>query len=149
MSPTDTVMSYLAADHDRLDRLFLDAVRLVGADDFTGAGAKLAIFVAGLTRHIRLEDEVLFPRFEQATAMTSGPTAVMRREHRLIENVLTGLTEALEGRDRAKFDALHGELVAILEPHNEKEEAVIYPMTDDALDDESRSRLVAELRGYV
>jgi len=148
MNPTDTVMHYLADDHDRLDGLFADAVRLVEAGDHAMAGPTLASFVAGLVRHIRLEEEVLFPRFEHATGMVSGPTTVMRREHRLIENVLTGLTEALEAGDRAAFAALRGELLAILEPHNEKEEAVIYPMTDAALDDEARGLLVAELRRY-
>ena len=108
-----------------------------------------ATFVAGLTRHIRLEDEVLFPRFERVTGMTSGPTTVMRQDHRLIEKVLAGLTEALDARDRSGFAALHGELLAILGPHNHKEEAVIYPRTDQALDDEARRRLVAELRRFV
>jgi hemerythrin-like domain-containing protein len=149
MNPSDTVMNYLADDHDRLDALLGDAARLVEAGEDAAAGVQLAAFVAGLTRHIRLEDEVLFPRFERATGMTSGPTTVMRREHRLIEKVLTGLTAAVEARDRTAFAALHDELLAILEPHNQKEEAVIYPMTDQALDDETRRKFVAELRAYV
>lgn len=149
ITPFDSVMHYLATDHDRLDAALEEVVARVEAGDLTTAATHFPAFAAGLARHIRLEDAVLFPRFEQATGMTTGPTTVMRREHRLIEQVLGGLGAALEAGDAAGFSGLHGELLALLGPHNEKEEAIIYPMTDQALDDEARHRLVVELRAFV
>jgi len=149
MTNVDSVMGYLAADHDRLDELLIETCRLVDAGDLAAAGKTFATFAAGLTRHIGLEDELLFPRFERATGMTSGPTTVMRREHRVIEDLLAGMTGALGAGDAATFGTLHRELIDVLEPHNHKEEHVIYPMTDEALDDDARVRLVAQLRAFT
>ena len=41
----------------------------------------MAEFTCGLSRHINVEEGVLFPTFEQMTGMTTGPTTVMRSEH--------------------------------------------------------------------
>ena len=144
----DGVNTYLSDDHDRIDALLADAVRLVSAGDFDAARPIFASFRAGLERHIRLEDEVLFPLFDRVTGHRGGPTEVMRREHRLIEAALRGMVSALDARDVAGFTGQREELLAVLAPHNDKEEAVIYPMTDQALDDTERARVVASLRAF-
>jgi len=144
----DTVYGYLSADHDRLDALLADACAIVRGGDLATAARLLDKFVSGLRRHIRLEDDVLFPTFERITGLTSGPTEVMREEHRMIEHHLDEMVAALAQHDGAAFAAETAALLAVLEDHNEKEEAVVYPMTDGRLADDERSRLVAALRAF-
>ncbi len=143
-----TVNGYLAADHDRLDDLLVEVTDLIAAGDFDQADRILARFASGLRRHIRLEDDVLFPTFEQVTGMASGPTTVMRDEHRAIEQHLDALVTAVEHRDRATFSTERAAMLAVLGDHNAKEEAIIYPMTDANLPDAQRVQLVARLRAF-
>lgn len=146
--PEHTVTGYLSADHDRLDDLLLEVTDLVAAGHFDDAGKILASFAAGLRRHIRLEDEVLFPTFEQATGMTGGPTVVMRSEHRSIEGHLDAAVAAVAARDTAGFAEAKADLLEVLGDHNVKEEEIVYPMTDTHLPDDERRRLVASLRAF-
>jgi uncharacterized protein (DUF2249 family) len=79
--------SYLGWDHDRLEALLCEHVEAFTAGRLEEARQRFAEFRTGLKRHIRMEEQVLFPAFDRATGM-EGPTAVMRQEHRTIEGTL-------------------------------------------------------------
>lgn len=136
----------LAWDHDRLDALEQRTFELVAAQDLAGACAAWAEFVFGLKRHIRFEEELLFPAFERACGVPPerGPTAVMRLEHRDIEALIDAIGEALE--DGFGAPSLRASLHDVLGQHNEKEEHVLYPATDRALSAEERDALVARIQ---
>ena len=76
----------LSWDHDRLDDLESRAFKARERGDFSEAKALYAVFAFGLRRHIRFEEEILFPEFESRLGLSSamGPSAVMRDEHREI-----------------------------------------------------------------
>ncbi len=75
-----TVNEALSWDHDRLDALEGAAFEARAQGRFTEAAVIYAAFAYGLRRHIRFEEEILFPEFEEKTghAATAGPTMVMR-----------------------------------------------------------------------
>lgn len=138
-----TVREALGWDHGRLDGLEEAAVAAWNAgQDKTAARFHLR-FVHGLQRHIRFEESVLFPEFERVTHMPpdQGPTAVMRMEHRMIEERLAEMKEAAE-RGVRPAERVRAELRGILEPHDEKEEHVLYPMLDRALDPQAADQIV-------
>lgn len=148
LDPENTVHGYLAADHDRLDALLAEACAQVRGGDVAAGARTLEAFAAGLTRHIRLEDEALFPAFERVTGIARGPTTVMREEHRMIERHLAQMVAALVCGDTGAFAAERVAMLDVLGGHNEKEEAVIYPMTDARLSADERIKLVATLRAF-
>lgn len=141
----DTVTAYLSWDHDRLDAL-LESVRSYAENgDWEHARGTYAEFQRGLDRHIHLEEEILFPLFDARSGMT-GPTSVMREEHKLIRGVLVIIgTAVAQGDILGVRDALAA-LAAVLPPHNEKEEQVLYPTTDRVLPEGERTRLAARLQ---
>jgi hemerythrin-like domain-containing protein len=141
----DSIMSYLAWDHDRLDGLIADVKRAVGAKDFGAAREPYSAFDEGLRRHIRVEETILFPFFEVRTGTTTGPTAVMREEHREIEHALELMAGALDREDGEGFGEAQRFFEVVIEAHNSKEENVLYPMSDRLLSDEERERFVARL----
>jgi hemerythrin-like domain-containing protein len=136
----------LSLDHDRLDGLLRDARAAAARDDLDRARQLLGEFRDGLERHIRLEEEVLFPAFEERTGITRGPTVVMRYEHTLIRAFLSEMTHALGGDDAAGFGTAATALEGILGPHNVKEENVLYPAVDRALSPDELALLAARLR---
>jgi hemerythrin-like domain-containing protein len=69
-------------------------------------------------------------------------------EHRHIEHALERMATALEASDRGGFATAYADLLEVLGPHNEKEEHILYPMTDRALDETERQRLTQKLLAY-
>jgi iron-sulfur cluster repair protein YtfE (RIC family) len=146
MSETASVSECLTADHARLDMLFTDTRHLVDAGEWLPARAAFEPFAQGLAHHIAVEEERLFPLFE-ARLRTTGPTTVMRLEHRSIVHLLARARAALESSDGTAFGDAAAELERILDAHNQKEERVLYPRMDAALAVGERAELVAGLRG--
>jgi regulator of cell morphogenesis and NO signaling len=142
-----TVSRHLTADHARLDAMFDDACTRVGAGDFIGAIGRFHAFSHGLQHHIDVEERFLFPVFDARVPMR-GPTTVMRHEHRSIEQLLARAGASLRAHDAAQFATDAAELAALLQAHNLKEERVLYPRTDSALDDAERAELVTALELY-
>lgn len=138
----DSITRYLSWDHDRLDGLLSEATRHVERGEMTQARSIFLTFDDGLRRHIRLEEELLFPLFESRTGMRNGPTVVMRAEHRVIEGELTRMRAGLDVGDASEYATGLANLHCVLGPHNVKEEQVLYPTTDDMLD-------VLERRDFV
>lgn len=148
MTDFPSVTAYLSWDHDRLDGLLTSTVTYVEEGDLPAAREKFSSFLEGLLRHIKLEEELLFSVFERRTGMVAGPTQVMRMEHRSIERALLRMGTALEVGNGADFAAAHGDLLEVLGPHNEKEEHLIYPMTDRVLDEGERMDLAKRLLSF-
>jgi hemerythrin-like domain-containing protein len=88
--------------------------------------------MAGLRRHIYLEEEFLFPPLRESGMMM--PIFVMLREHGELWNAMARIDELLGAS--AEQDAVTNacrELLAGLEKHNTKEEPIIYPQADAKL----------------
>jgi hemerythrin-like domain-containing protein len=108
------------------------------------AAAALSTAVAGLRRHIYLEEEVLFPPL--STGGLVAPVFVMLREHAEIWQTLDALDRELPaaGNDPVATLELCRRLLAQLQDHNLKEERVLYPQADQVLPAAAVDRL-AEL----
>jgi regulator of cell morphogenesis and NO signaling len=139
----------LSWDHDRLDALEQAAFRKRAAGELHAACELYAAFAAGLRRHIGFEEEILFPAFEERTGFppTAGPTAVMRVEHREIQELLQRI-EAGIGDSAAPVEDLRRRFHAVLGDHNVKEEEILYPGTDEILGAEEADRLVSRIQRY-
>ena len=127
------IREYMSADHRRCDGHFVATEDAVIAGDWAAAGAAFRRYGDALNAHLAMEEEVLFPAFEEETGMTGGPTAMMRAEHRELRALLHRVEDALAHRE---VDAWLGnsEMLRILaQQHDLKEEGVLYPMMDRAL----------------
>jgi iron-sulfur cluster repair protein YtfE (RIC family) len=140
-----SVSEYLSWDHDRLDGLLEDVVRLVHVPNLAEARAAFVWFRDGLARHIRIEEEILFPLFERKTRIAHGPTLVLKDEHVRIQEALARIDVALASPAAGPFEDALATLQSVLAPHNEKEEHVLYPMTDEALGEEERKQVTERL----
>ena len=142
------VTEALEWDHDRLDGLLQQAMRGLRAGDHEAARGAYATFRHGLCRHIRFEEELLFPVFEMRTGLPhGGPTSVMRAEHRQIETLLEEIARALEEAP-AVVEELCRALRDALGDHNRKEELILYPGTDRLLTEAESDAQVARIQAY-
>ncbi|CAN5877241.1 hemerythrin domain-containing protein [soil metagenome] len=96
--------------------------------DMASAGRNFRLFSEELDSHFSLEENKLFPAFEAATGMTSGPTVVMRAEHAEIRSLRDEAYAAIEANQAEQALAALDTLNVLIQQHNVKEENVLYPM---------------------
>lgn len=131
------ISQYLGADHARLDAIIPALLAAIDSASFETGRERFAEFSSGLRTHIQIEEDLLFPAFEQATGTEGGgPAFVMRGEHVEIRRLLTELGLALEECDATGARRSVRWLIALLRLHNAREERVLYPMADRALADD-------------
>jgi hemerythrin-like domain-containing protein len=136
-----TVTEIFEEDHARLDTI---AAALCDQAKARRAHAIVLseMLIHGLRRHIRIEEEVLFPLFESRSGRSyRADTILMRREHVAIDRYLDDIGRAVDAfraapEERAPIDDLlraYWGLNAVLADHNVKEERRLFPIIDRAL----------------
>lgn len=135
----------LAADHRRLSRSARQCLEGAAGSGAAGrARTDLLEFVRGLRRHVRLEEQLLFPALARAAAPDKVPSAELRAEHRGIEAMLDRLAALVEADDDGKIAATAArelpELLSLLDEHDRKEEETLYPAADGVIADPDRRR---------
>lgn len=139
-----SISGFMEKDHDRLDDLFNKYKDLKNSDP-NKSEEIFSEFKSGLEKHILWEEDILFPLFEKKTAMYgSGPTSVMRLEHKNIKSILDEISGKLTGGS-TNTDDFENTLVAFLSHHNHKEENILYPMIDNSVNDEELSELFVKM----
>ena len=144
MHDTRTISTFFKDDHSRLDAL-LESFQVLKRQQVSKAKETFREFKLGLERHIRWEEDLLFPLWEEKTGMSDGPTAVMRHEHRRIEEQLKAIDRNVEAE---KMDDAQPEqaLIALLGAHNLKEERVLYPAIDQVASPEEASEILRRIQ---
>ena len=138
----DSINDFLTEDHRRLDGL-LEGFQECKPKDPARAKELLARFVSALHRHLRWEEAILFPLFEQKSGRT-GLTRTLLAEHQEIRERLEALSERLEQTD-AESGYEEKMLVEELGAHNGREEYAFYPELDRLLSDEEKNQVFEAL----
>ena len=100
--------------------------------------------------HHNKEEEILFPALEEAGyPRDAGPVGVMLHEHLQGRGLIRALRAAApqaagDAGARARFADTARAYTALLSAHIDKENQIIFPMADRAIDGEARQRVEAE-----
>lgn len=127
------IWNVMAHDHKACDDEFARVEQASAAGDWGATANALEAFVAAMERHLGVEEQVLFPAFEQATGMTMGPTRVMRMEHAQMRGLFDEMRAATAAKDAEGLRGQAETLLIMMQQHNLKEENVLYPMCEEQL----------------
>ena len=128
-----TLSDYLIQDHQRCDMLLRQTQQHVGAADWVDAGRAAAAFLGALERHVRIEEDIVFPAYERALGTEAMPTTAMRADHQRVRALAQRLASAIEARSAHDFVAHAESLLLTMHLHSEKEEGVLYPVIERVL----------------
>lgn len=125
---------FFEQDHRDCDARWADVEELLDTEDIEAARPAWRRYLAGMQRHIAMEEEVLFPAFEEASGIfDAGPTAVMRLEHEQIRTLLGEIDETIESGDYERALEVGDTLLMLTQAHSAKEEEVLYPVAANLL----------------
>lgn len=136
-----TFSEYMGDDHARCDQLFADAEAAVESGDWQQAGSANEHFFQAMQHHFAMEEELLFPAFEEASGTDMGPTAVMRHEHEQMRTLFNEMEQAVSAQDTDTYLGAAETLLILMQQHNAKEEQMLYPMSERMLQDEQAALL--------
>lgn len=128
-----TITRLLIAHHKKCDDMMLATKEVAAQLDWTKVDMILRELSTELEKHLNVEEDVIFPAYEKASGIRSGPTQVMRQEHRQMRDLLQALQQALAGRESEIFIKMIDTLIGLMQQHNMKEEHVLYPSCDRLL----------------
>src|SRR5262245_6760018 len=144
MNEHKLISEFFEQDHDRLDELF-KTFQKFKRSDFPKAKEAFKEFKFGLQRHIVWEEDLLFPIWEEKTGMSeSGPTPVMRNEHRQIGRQLEAIHQKVANQN-PDSDQEEQALLDLLGSHNRKEERALYPAIDQVAGPEERETVFQKM----
>ena len=138
---SETISGSLTAEHRRCDRLLAAAEQVAGAAKWEVLVTQVSAFAQATEVHFRLEEEGLFPALDSAAPGAAGPTSVMRMEHQQIRQLLEDLAAAAAVHDKAECLGLMETLHLLIQQHNAKEEAILYPLADRTFGERSDALL--------
>ena len=129
-----SLVEFFTLGHRQCDGMWAAVATAAEAGAADAVAESWGAFQSELLKHLRMEEEVLFPAFEQATGMTDGgPTFVMRPEHDQMRGLLEQMDAAAEGGEHDELADLGDTLLMLIQQHNLKEEHMLYPMAEQAL----------------
>ena len=139
---------YMINHHKECDEVFARAEEAVGAWAGPPAKADFEAFAHQMDRHFEMEENLLFPEFENRTGHRGGPTQVMRMEHDQMRVVMHEMRAALEAKDAQQYLGLSETFLVLMQQHNYKEEGILYNMIDQVLGDQVE-KLVSQLEAVA
>jgi hemerythrin-like domain-containing protein len=136
--------NWLQHDHVDYEALLLDCQTAAEEEDWRAVKQLFEELVARVRVHMAMEEEILYPAYEEAMDAPQGPTQALREEHDEIHRLLRDLSRVLVANDSDIFLESLLPLEKVMTKHHEKEEEIFLPMAGHALlaqQDEIKRRL--------
>ena len=131
------IREFMSKDHKDCDMLFAKAENAASTGDWETAGQACNEFIQAMNRHLGLEEQGLFPAFEEATGILTGPTEMMRMEHDQMRSLFVEMSDALEKQHSDDYLGAAETLLIMMQQHNMKEEQILYSMMDQRLSEDA------------
>ncbi len=127
------ITEFMSDDHRRCDNIFATAEASVAQGDWSLVANNNKAFIDVMAHHFKMEEELLFPRFEEVSGQTVGPTEMMRHEHRQMRQLFEQMNQAVDAESADDYLGASETLLIMMQQHNAKEEQILYPMSEQVL----------------
>lgn len=125
-----SIKKLMTQDHKDCDSLFASAENAVAKNDWEEATQAFHAFIDAMDRHLGIEENELFPAFEAATGVVTGPTEMMRIEHKQMRALFDEMHTAIDAHQGDDYLGTSETVLILMQQHNMKEEQILYNMMD-------------------
>ena len=132
------ILEFMRDDHRACDHLYTEAENALADKKTEEAKTLFDQFYRATNHHFDMEERQLFITFEKRTGMMGGPTQMMRYEHQQLRAQLESMHKALNEGKHDDFFGIGESFMIMLQQHNMKEEQMLYPMIDRALEGDAK-----------
>ena len=140
------ISSFMRADHERLAEVFrqFSAAR---EKDMESAKVSFSVLDSEVRRHFDLEEQVLFPLFEEKTGTSSlnSKASVLRIEHKQVLECMCRIKSMLDDGN-LETAYVENRILEIMKSHRDNENNIVYPWLDEALTSEEIKETDSRMR---
>ena len=133
-----SITGFMSADHSRLDYIFQEFRKSKKAGETKQFFLE---FKDGLERHMKWEEDILFPIVKQRLGEDSAMIDELVLQHNRMKDDLKGISAGLGARDTN----LESDLDQLMASHDKMEEEGIYPWIDDYIDDKAKKEALSRM----
>ncbi len=133
-----SISKFMSDDHSRLNDMFQEFRESQKEDK---SELLFAEFKIGIERHIKWEEEILFPRVNKKVGGDSAMVDELLLQHKRIREDINEISSHLSSRD----PSIETGLEQLLMGHDKMEEGGIYPWIDDYVDDKERKAAFSKM----
>jgi hemerythrin superfamily protein len=134
----NSITGFMSKDHSRLDYIFQEFRESKKAEE---SKQLFLEFKAGLERHIKWEEDILFPLAKKKMGGDSPMIDELILQHSRIKGDLKGLASSAGAKDTG----LEDDLEQLLAAHDKMEEEDMYPWIDDYIDDKAKKDALSKM----
>jgi hemerythrin-like domain-containing protein len=138
--------NWLVHDHRKYDIALDECEIAAGAGEWKEAITLFRGFLDDLRLHVQMEEEVVYPAFEQETGDPHGEIAELREEHEYLVRLLRDITVVVRTKDYDHFLESLVPLHRIMNRHNRHEEDIFLRLGNESLL-MRREEILSRLRG--
>ena len=133
------IKEYMSADHRACDESFANMENAVHEENWKEANKLFESFAGDLIYHFDMEEKVMFPAFKARSASAHcDPTEMMIMEHDQMRKLISDMRADIDEKNKEHFFGLSETLMMTMQQHNMKEEQMMYPMVDEAMESENK-----------
>lgn len=143
------ISEYMGREHEQLDALWLCFLESIEKNETSANAKKLfQAFKKALSLHIKLEDEVLFPRLYLSLGLEKDSTIAKQssKEHAGMLKLLALCEDAFNQKEKTKILNAGNNLGRALKKHHARENKIQYPVSDKFIPSAEWARILAQLR---
>ena len=136
---------WLHHDHRVFEASLAECEAAAEQEDWKAVRRLFDSLVARLKSHMRMEEEVLYPAYENLADVSHGPTLALRKEHDEIVRLVRDVSHVLGTNNSERFLEALAPLDRVMMTHHDKEEEIFLPMAGHALL-EKREEILQKLK---
>ncbi len=144
-----SVGEYLQQDHRRLDAMLGEVEWLASRGLFNKANERFQELRCGLERHVHIEEEIVFRKYEAITHVRNGPTRRMRLEHQQIRQAIEQVDHELAAGNAVGVQEAIALFERLTDEHDRTEEHVVYPAIDRALRSDAPAAMIRQMEEFL
>jgi iron-sulfur cluster repair protein YtfE (RIC family) len=141
-------MNWLNHDHKSFESAVYKCRSACDDANWSFVQQVFAELVENYKLHVRIEEEVLFPAYEQHPGVTAEPTDFLRADHKQIFSLMEHISSQL---NQKAYDTVAEDLSFLYRTmigHHDKEEQIFLPMASEALYSD-KNTILEELKSQI
>jgi len=138
-----TINQFMTTDHRACDEQFANLENIIDQANFKAGQEMFDEFYSHMIRHFNMEENVMFPQFQNCEGAHCDPTPVMVMEHDQMRAIFLQMENAIKENNKEKFLGQSEALLFTMQQHNMKEEQMMYNFADDAL---NADEIIAQMK---
>lgn len=144
-SPTDI----LREEHEVVLKLLDKLEQDIGKKDIKSAEKNMLTLEREFEKHsLNKEEKALFPEIEKFIPREGGPTGVMIAEHKELVGYIKDSKNAAKTKDIKKLGENGNQIIAVLRPHIDKENNMLFMMAEMHLDEKQKKAVLEKFKKF-